>query len=174
MAYTQVYRSNAARVICALTVPICLAGLVTVALRDAGDALRFGGLFVLAAWLVWLAYWRPKVVVDDEAVRLHNVFRTVRVPWSAVVELHSRYGLEVQTPSASYNAWAVPAPYGRERLRGTDTEATLMARQRLEKLRGLGELDPTPQDPTVERHVPELAVTAALAAVSLLCLVLVG
>jgi hypothetical protein len=176
MSYTQVYRSNASRAIGALTVLICGMGLVTLAFRDdQRHLIRFGAWVVLAAWLVWLAYWRPKVVVDDDGVVLHNVFRVVRVPWSAVVELHSRYGLEVQTPSGSYNAWAVPAPFGRERLRGADTEAALMARQRLERLRGRGELDTTQrQSPRVEVLVPEVVVTALLAAAALLGVVVAG
>ncbi len=168
MAHTQVYRSGTTRALGAVTVLICLGGLVTLALRHEGQLLRFGPALVLAAWLVWLAYWRPKVVVDDEAVTLHNVFRTVRVPWSSVVELHSRYGLKVETQFGSYNAWAVPAPFGRERLRGTETEATLMARHRMERLQGLGLVGHAPEEPQVQVQVPAVAVAVVLAAAALL------
>ena len=170
MSHTQVYRSSMARALAALTVAICLLVLGTLAARrDVGDVLRFAPALALAAWLVWLANWRPRVVVDDDGVTLHNIFRTVHVPWSAVVEVHSRYGLRVDTPYGSYSAWAVPAPAGRERLRGGDTEASLMARQRLEKLRGLGLLAPDapPEQPTVSWLVPAIAAAVVLAALAL-------
>lgn len=152
MSYTQVYRSNAARTLGGLTVGVCLAGLATLGFRgDPDDLVRYAGPLLLVAWVAWAAYWCPKVTVDGRALTLHNVFRTVEIPWESVSELQSRYGLRVDTPFGSYGAWAVAAPVGRERLRGGDTEASLMARQRLERLRGLGELraDAVPATPRV-------------------------
>jgi hypothetical protein len=169
MSHTQVYRSGNARALAAVTVAVCVGVLGTLAARrDGGDVLRFGPSLALAAWLVWLAYWRPRVVVDDEGVTLHNIFRTVHVPWSSVVELHSRYGLRVDTTFGSYAAWAVPAPAGRERLRGGDTEASLMARQRLEKLRALGLLaqGAEPEQPTVTWSLPAIAAAGVLVALA--------
>lgn len=175
MSYVQVYRSNAMRALGALTVLICAGAVVALALHgDERVLLRYAGGLLLAAWLVWLAYWRPKVTLDDEGVTLHNIFRTVRVPWSSVLELHSRYGLRVDTPYGSYAAWAVAAPAGRDRLRGGDTEATLMARRRLEKLRGLGRVSPdaAPTEPQVTWQVPAIVGTAVLAALTLVGILL--
>ena len=165
MQYTQVYRSGTTQALGALTVALCVAGLATLAVRGGDrDLLRYAGPLLAVAWVGWFGYWRPRVVMDDEAVTLHNVVRTVRVPWSAVVEIHSRYGLRLDTPDASYGAWAVAAPAGRERLRGGDTEASLMARRRLERVRGLGMLPAgTPPGDTEESwSVPAVATGLAV------------
>jgi len=170
MSYTQVYRSSTTRALGAVTVLICAAGLVTVGMRgNERELLRFGGPLLLVLWLAWVAYWRPHVRLDESGVTMHNVFRVVHVPWARVVEIHSRYGLRVDTEQGSYAAWAVAAPVGRDRLRGGDTEASLMTRQRLERLRGLGELTPGTGAPEtqVRWDVPALATTAAVAAVAL-------
>ena len=42
--------------------------------------------------------------------RLENPFRSVAVPWAALVQVDTRYALTLITPSRSYGAWAAPAP----------------------------------------------------------------
>lgn len=178
MPYTQVYRSGTAQVLGILTVLICAAALVSLALRGGTrDLLRFAGPVLAVAWVAWFGYWRPRVVLDDEGLIMRNVLRTVHVPWSAVREVHSRYGLRVDTADASYNAWAVAAPAGRDRLRGGDTEASLMVRRRLERLRGLGlvaEAGPeaSPPEPRVAWELPALVSAGALALLTLTGVVL--
>jgi len=171
MSYTQVYQSNTARALGALTVAICAGGLTTLVLRGAErDVVRYSGPLLLVAWLAWFAYWQPKVTLDERGLTLHNVLRTVHVPWTSVLELQSRYGLRVDTRRGSYDAWAVAAPVGRARLQGGDTEASLMARQRLERIRGLGELTPeAPDEPRVTWNV-----VATLGFISLVTLTVVG
>ena len=167
MSYTQVYRSSSARALGAVTVMVCAGALATLLVRwDERELVRYTAPILLIAWLSWSAYWRPHVIVDEKGVTLHNVFRTVHVPWTSVVEIHSRYGLRVDTPQGSYAAWAVAAPAGRERLRGGDTEASAMARQRLERLRGLGEIpaDAPAEEPRVTWDVPAVAGAVVLLA----------
>lgn len=172
MSYTQVYRSGTARALGALTVVICAAGLFSLAVRGGErEVLRYAGPVLAVAWVAWFGYWRPRVVIDDDGLTLHNVVRTVHVPWAAVREVHSRYGLRVETPQDSYGAWAVAAPAGRERLRGGDTEASLMARRRLERITALGLLGspaagPVPA-PKVTWVVPALVTAGVVVLIAL-------
>ncbi|HEY0258813.1 MAG TPA: PH domain-containing protein [Lacisediminihabitans sp.] len=88
-------------------------------------------LFV--AGFVYVLLWRPGVKIDDEAVTLVNVLRTISVPWPALIDVDTRFSLSLRTPNASYSAWAAPAP-GRTGL--------AMAR-RAERRHGSNPLTPT-------------------------------
>lgn len=71
-----------------------------------------GRLLLLAAAtvVVHVVFWRPAVVVDDDAVTLRNLVRDVRVPWHLVEAVDTRFALAVLTPSGTYTSWAAPAP----------------------------------------------------------------
>jgi hypothetical protein len=169
--YTQVYRSGPARLLGVLTVAICLGGLVTMAVRGSQqDLLRYAAPLLAVAWVGWFGYWRPDVVMDDHGVTLHNVVRTVRLPWGAVQDVHSRYGLRLDTTDGSFDAWAVAAPAGRDRLRGGDTEAAAMARQRLARVRGLGlrEAPDASGEPEVGWVTPAISTGAAIVVLGVL------
>ena len=65
---------------------------------------------LLVAFLGWQFFWLPAVVVHDGGVTLENPFRTVLVPWAALVHVDTRYALTLVTAQKSYAAWAAPAP----------------------------------------------------------------
>ncbi|MDP3890346.1 PH domain-containing protein [Nocardioides sp.] len=170
MAYTQVYRSGTARVLGAASVVVAVSAIATVLVYGtAANPVRYLAPFAMVGTLGWLAYWRPRVVLDEQGVSLHNVFREVMVPWPAVRDVHSRYGLRLDTAYGDFNAWAVPAPVGRARARGTETEAAAMVRQRLERLRAHNELGVGPggsDEPQVRVDAAALAVVITLALAS--------
>jgi len=64
-------------------------------------------LVALAAYAV---LWRPRLVVDDEAVTVVNVLRTVVIPWSALIDVDTKFSLTLRTPNGRYSVWAAPAP----------------------------------------------------------------
>lgn len=64
---------------------------------------------LVAVWS-WAALWHPHVTVSDAGVRLANVTHTVDVPWSALIDVQTRYALTLVTPHARFTAWAAPAP----------------------------------------------------------------
>jgi Protein of unknown function (DUF2581). len=66
------------------------------------------GVFV--ALFAWAALWHPSVDVDDERVRIVNVFRTIEIPWAALIHVDTRYALTLFTPGHRFAAWAAPAP----------------------------------------------------------------
>ncbi|MBT8158873.1 MULTISPECIES: PH domain-containing protein [Arthrobacter] len=65
---------------------------------------------LLLAFLGWLLFWRPAVLVMDSGVTLENPYRTIDVPWDALVQVDTRYALTLMTPHKKYPAWAAPAP----------------------------------------------------------------
>jgi hypothetical protein len=65
---------------------------------------------LLVAFLGWQFFWIPAVVVHDGGVTLDNPFRSVLVPWAALVHVDTRYALTLVTAGKSYAAWAAPAP----------------------------------------------------------------
>lgn len=85
-------------------------GLVSTAATGGAASMLGIGPLLLIAYLGWLLFWRPSVVIHDTGVRLENPFRSVMVPWAALVHVDTRYALTLVTPSGSYGAWAAPAP----------------------------------------------------------------
>ena len=65
---------------------------------------------LLIAFLGWQLFWMPAVVVHDGGVTLENPFRSVLVPWAALVHVDTRFALTLVTAHKSYAAWAAPAP----------------------------------------------------------------
>ncbi|WP_309105897.1 PH domain-containing protein [Arthrobacter sp.] len=84
---------------------------IVVSVLSGGTAALAGILPLLfVAYLGWLLFWRPAVIVSDTGVTLENPFRVVEVPWEALVDVDTRYSLTLITPRGKYSAWAAPAP----------------------------------------------------------------
>jgi hypothetical protein len=62
------------------------------------------------ALLAWVALWRPRVEIADDGIMVRNVFRTITVPWPALIHVDTKYALTLFTPGHRYSAWAAPAP----------------------------------------------------------------
>lgn len=161
MPHTEVYRATGSRFVGGATIGFAAVVLAWVVLGDPARVLTLGPALLLLAALGWLAYWRPRVVLDEQGLTLHNVFRRVSVPWPALVEVHSRYGMRVETTHGDFGAWAVPAPTGRSRARGGDTEASTMVRQRLARLQAHGEVGARDATTTPRVVVDRTAVAVA-------------
>ena len=98
---------------------VAAAGYAVFALWWAVDDLRTGDeariavvgpvLLALAA-VVYGVFWRPAVVVDDDGVELRNVVRDVRVPWSLLAGVETKYALTLLVGERPYRSWAAAAP----------------------------------------------------------------
>ncbi|MBD7995278.1 PH domain-containing protein [Arthrobacter sp. Sa2CUA1] len=93
-----------------------IAGLLALAaMVSAFLSSGFSGLLATAPLLLipavasWL-FWYPCVRVDTDGVALQNPFRTIEVPWAALIHVDTRFALKLITPHGSYTAWAAPAP----------------------------------------------------------------
>lgn len=85
-------------------------GVVATVVAGGPVALAGAAPLLFVAYLGWLLFWRPAVVVSDDGVILENPFRVVEVPWEALVQVDTRYSLTLITPRRKYSAWAAPAP----------------------------------------------------------------
>jgi len=89
---------------------VAAAGLAGLVVAGGLPALAGAWPLLFIAYLGWLLFWRPAVVVGDAGVTIENPFRTITVPWAALVHVDTRYALTLVTPGKSYGAWAAPAP----------------------------------------------------------------
>jgi hypothetical protein len=172
------------------------AGLAGLLMAGGVAALAGAGPLLLIAYLGWLLFWRPAVVVHDAGVTIENPFRAITVPWAALVQVDTRYSLTLVTPRRSYGAWAAPAPgiwggrnarpedlrglpdstYGPGKsvrpgdLRTTDSgQAAQLVRGRWQELVEAGQLDTGAAETTpvsVKFRWPEAAVTLLLLVLS--------
>lgn len=55
---------------------------------------------------LYALFWRPAVVVDENAVELRNVVRDVRVPWPALDDVESRLALTLVVGERKFSSWA--------------------------------------------------------------------
>lgn len=85
-------------------------GIVVTAATAGPGALPGTAPLVLIAFLGWQLFWLPAVVVDDHGIRLENPFRSIEVPWAALVHVDTRFALTLVTAEKSYTSWAAPAP----------------------------------------------------------------
>lgn len=100
-----------------LTATVAALGAVvlvaTLWVDGVGAALRTAPGTLLVVGAVWALFWRPYVRVDDDGVELGNVLRTVRVPWTALREVDTRFALTLHTRSGGrerrFTAWAAPS-----------------------------------------------------------------
>ena len=89
---------------------VAAAGLAGLVVAGGPGALSGVWPLLLIAYLGWLLFWRPAVIVHDAGVTIENPFRAITVPWPALVQVDTRYALTLVTPGRSYGAWAAPAP----------------------------------------------------------------
>ncbi|UNX55666.1 PH domain-containing protein [Georgenia sp. TF02-10] len=76
------------------------------------EVAEYGAVPLVLAVLGWAVFWRPAVLVSPAGVRVVNVFRTIEVPWSALEEVETRWGLRLHTTGGRVRAWATPARGG--------------------------------------------------------------
>ncbi|WP_445153798.1 PH domain-containing protein [Arthrobacter sp. Hor0625] len=89
---------------------VAAVGLVVTVASAGVAALPTTAPLLLLALLGWQFFWMPAVAVHDGGVTLENPFRSVLVPWAALVHVDTRYALTLVTAERSYAAWAAPAP----------------------------------------------------------------
>lgn len=125
-----VLRSTFNRVLAVVVWALCGVFAASALLLGLESLVRAAPILAAIAYLVWVALWQPSLVVDDDAATLHNPFRTVRVPWAALVHIDTKFAMTLVTPTGRYPAWVAPAP------------GALTARRLSRRARKREELDP--------------------------------
>lgn len=187
MGETHVFRTPMAQI---MTIAIAAVAVVAMAyfvmVDGARELWRSGPVVLLIVVIVWLVFWRPRVVVSDGGITVANIARTVHVPWPLFTAVDSQWSLAVTAGGHKISSWAIPASSGmaartrrpsraetvrtwpeagrfapHARSANADTVAMTIA-QRHQDLRGAGHLD----QPTVGA----LAVTTTWNSTELLVL----
>jgi hypothetical protein len=89
---------------------VAAAGVVATVGTAGPGALAGTAPLVLVAFLGRQLFWMPAVVVHDGGITLENPFRSITVPWPALVHVDTRFALTLITADKSYASWAAPAP----------------------------------------------------------------
>lgn len=120
-------------VILPLIVWITAAALFADAVLRIGWAgLRVLPLLALPCALVWMALWRPRLVVDEDHVVVRNVLATHHIGFGAIraVRIGAMLRLDVETPErgrATITAWNAPG-IGRQGFLSRGTERLILQR----------------------------------------------
>lgn len=111
------FRPRNARILAIVAIILCAIGVVA---SVVGGVHWFGVfLWLTGAFLAYVLWVHPKVVLTDAAVAFVNPFTDVNIPWDAIINVETKYSLTVQTPTQKYGAWAAPAPGATSSLRET-------------------------------------------------------
>ncbi len=136
---TRTFHSTTSRVIALVGWAAAVLGAVaSVAIALGGRPARLFDLAPLGllALLLWEAFWRPRVTVNDSGVQIVDIFRTTRIPWTTVIDVQTRWALTIVTPRRRYRASAAPAPGARARpLTGRAATQPLSPRRRGARVR---------------------------------------
>lgn len=108
--HVEVFKAGTNKWIAALSWAVACLGVVATAVTAGPAALAGAAPLLLIAFLGWQLFWMPSVVVHDGGVTLENPFRSVLVPWAALVQVDTRFALTLVTAGKSYTSWAAPAP----------------------------------------------------------------
>ncbi|MBO1267340.1 PH domain-containing protein [Arthrobacter cavernae] len=106
----EIFKARSNRLLAWICWSVAAFGVVVTVTAAGPAALAGTAPLLLVAFFGWLLFWRPAVVVHDAGVTLENPYRTIDVPWEALVQVDTRYALTLMTPGRKYPAWAAPAP----------------------------------------------------------------
>ena len=168
---TEVVRARSARALGAAMVGLAVLGVGSTVVTGPGAVATYAAPLALFGLLGWAAFWRARVEVSDGGVRVVNTLRTLDVPWPALDAVEGRYGLRLVTAYGPVQAWAAPAPSGKQRARGEEGHAAVLVQRRLDALRAAGFLDDVRLErPDLRRawHPGTVAGVVALAVASVL------
>ena len=84
---------------------VCFAGWGHTVAHHAGAV--FGGLALAA--LGYALYWRPRLEVHADEVRVVNPLRTVSIPWSRIVDVRTRFAVTITTDQGAHSCFALPS-----------------------------------------------------------------
>ena len=108
--HVEIFKARTNKWFAGLAWAVAAFGIVVTAVTAGPGMLAGTAPLLLIALLGWQLFWMPSVVVHDAGVTLENPFRSVLVPWAALVHVDTRFALTLVTAGKSYASWAAPAP----------------------------------------------------------------
>ncbi|GAB3529926.1 PH domain-containing protein [Arthrobacter monumenti] len=107
---TIVFKPRTAKWFAGITWTLLAIGLVAAVVVNGVDGLLTAWPLLALAYFGWWVFWYPSVQIDDDAVTVHNLMRSITVPWSALINVDTKFALTLITTRGRYTAWAAPAP----------------------------------------------------------------
>ena len=106
-----VFRSTPAYVFGWIWMAFAAANMVDLIVRgrDVAAAIAAGAL-LLGAGVAYIIGLRPRLVANDEGIRLHNPLHDIRVPWAAVDRVEITDAVEIHSGGRKFRVWALQAP----------------------------------------------------------------
>ncbi len=124
MASDIIIRPVFGRILSVMVTLIVLVSVISlVAAANLDALLRYLWPLLLFWFVVWQAFWLPRVIIGDDDVHLINVFRTITIPLDAISRVDTRFALTLFTANGRYVAWAAPAPGRHTAARTTESDA---------------------------------------------------
>lgn len=105
------YRPLFGRILAAMIVVLCGVGLTGLAVAgDWPNLVRTVWPLAFFSALAIALFWRPRILIEDHAVTVVNVLRTIEVPWPAILRIDTRFSLTLFTQARKIPVWAAPSP----------------------------------------------------------------
>lgn len=68
---------------------------------------------VFIAFLAWAVLWRPRIELTPDSLRIVDVRRSSSYAWKRVIEVRTKYGLEVVSSEGVRRTWIATRPTAR-------------------------------------------------------------
>ena len=104
------FHSRFNRVLAVVTWVLCVSGVVAAAAVGPDAVLTYLPLVALIAWLSWAGLWCPSLSMDEKSIAVVNMFATTVIPWSALIQVDTKYALTLVTPHRRVPVTVAPAP----------------------------------------------------------------
>jgi hypothetical protein len=107
---SKLLRSRSGKVMAVLAIVFSAIGVVALATESLPLLFTKVWIYVWFGYCAWLVFWHPSIRVSDSEVVVDNIFRTIRLNWSAIRRIDTKYSLTLETERGVFRAWAAPAP----------------------------------------------------------------
>ncbi len=77
--------------------------------EDAGQSVFELGLSAVLAFVTYLVWIRPKLVIGKDSVTVVNPVQTVSIPYDEIVDLETKWALSIVHKKGRTTAWVAPA-----------------------------------------------------------------
>ncbi|MGB3414452.1 MAG: hypothetical protein WBA28_07010 [Microbacteriaceae bacterium] len=77
---------------------------------DSSQLILYIWPIALVCLLVWVMFWRPKLIIDEELIQVINPLTEYRLNFSAVNRIDTKYTLTLFTAEHKITVWSAPAP----------------------------------------------------------------
>lgn len=104
------FRPRSSQAVAVAVILLGLGGAVATVAGEGVEALPLTVPLILVAYLGWLLFWFPKVMLDSDGVTLVNPLQTLKISWHSIIFVEAKYAATILTPHGKYTAWAAPAP----------------------------------------------------------------